>query len=651
MTRQLLSLITLIFASQFLIAQNSFNQFVYFPSDGAALDVEDKNELNSIIEKSNAFTTYKIQIIGHTDQDGTDNYNSKLAKKRALAVKKYMLANGISKKHLNISAHGEKMLLSNGDDGASKSKNRRVEIIVDYKVLNSTEELISNISEVQLQTKEIDPTEENTITLAKGSIIDIPANSLVFQDGSIPQGKITIQAKETFTYADFINQDLHSSSKGAILETGGMVYIEAKAEGKEVFIKEGAAVEITYPEQEVKEDMQLFYGEGGHDDELDWVLDDNEISLKNKALPTDLKEILAYELAPVEKPQIGFGKMLAYPNLPRQPYDAREPKLPVKENLDLGLTKFQNSFMSKEKKERKRNALFDKKIKEYNKALVKYEEGHEKYLKKLAIYEVKKPQVEAAQQLWKEEMDMRLDSIYAYKKKRRVYVENERMQDALRYVKKVYGKKSDPEIFSTFYKISSGEVEVKKLSAEATHRIVFGKEFIRVVRMKGLDIRHIDKRLERSNTEYLKMIKYIDTKNFEKAFAKNGTMKAKNLNQYVASINQFGWINIDRFLKMGRGMLAGVRIPNESITTKFYCIFKESRSILQASFKENGFKFNNLPKGQAYKIIGIKLENGKPKMAVRDFTLTKFMNIRMDFRDVDLEEMKEEFAGLESFSM
>jgi hypothetical protein len=38
-------------------------------------------------------------------------------------------------------------------------------------------------------------------------------------------------------------------------------------------------------------------------------------------------------------------------------------------------------------------------------------------------------------------------------------------------------------------------------------------------------------------------------------------------------------------------------------------------------------------------------------MAVRDFTLKESMNIRMDFRPVDLEEMKEEFAGLESFSM
>jgi hypothetical protein len=138
-----------------------------------------------------------------------------------------------------------------------------------------------------------------------------------------------------------------------------MVFIQAKSNGEELFFKEGSAMEVTYPEQEVKEGMQVFYGETGHDAEMDWVLDDNEVSLKNKELPTDLKEILEYELMPIEKPQIGFGKMLPYPNLPRQPYDARKPKLPVKENLDLGLTKFQKSFMSKEKKERKRNTLFD----------------------------------------------------------------------------------------------------------------------------------------------------------------------------------------------------------------------------------------------------------------------------------------------------
>ena len=431
-----------------------------------------------------------------------------------------------------------------------------------------------------------------------------------------------------------------------------MLYIEATQNDQELFFKEGSAMEVVYPEQEVKEGMQLFLGETDHDEAMDWVLDENEVRLQKKPLPFDLKYLLEYKLPEIEEPSISFSKMISYPSMPRKPYDARQPKLPIKEKINLALTKGQKIFMSKKKKEAKREMLFNKKVKRYEKDLEQYEEAHAKYLIKKAAYDEAVPLVKQAQEDWKKEMNKRLLKIYTFKIKKKDYVHNFRMQNALRYVKKNYGKKPDEVLFKIFEQIYFGDIEVRKIKKDAAHALAFGKELDRVIKMNELKGSHLDiNYYTGSNIEYHKIVSSIKRKLIEDEFAQTGTMKARNINNYIASVNQFGWINVDRFLKFDKNMLASVRIPNQQITTKYYCILKESRSILRPVFSKSGFNFATLPKGQAFKIIGIKLDNGKPQMAVREFSLNKAMNISMEFTDISLEEIKEEFAGLESYSM
>ena len=646
-------LVALVFIANASFAQQQSKTFIHFKSDRFDLNSDAKNSLDQLIKKSSTSADYTISIIGHTDQDGSLEYNEQLAKDRVQAVKAYLLYHKLDSKKINTIAKGERELIAKGEDDSSKSKNRRVEILLEYVQLENMEELLSQVNNGNdVQKHSIDPSIVNTLDLSKGSSVTIPANSLVFKDGSPATGKITITTKETFTYADFIAADLHSSSKGEILETGGMVYIQATQDNQELFFKEGSAMEVVYPEQEVKEGMQLFTGENIHDNEMDWVLDENDVRLQNPTLPFDLKHLLDYTLPEMEEPNISFSKMTSYPSLLRKPYDARLPKLPIKEKINLALTNGQKKFMSKKKKEARRDMLFKKKMKAYEKDLANYKDAHEKYLIKKEEYDQAKPLVAEAQNLWKKEMNRRLELIYDYKKKKTSYVHHTRMQNAINYVKKHYGKKAEGDIFKTFEKIYFGDIEVKKFKKEALHAMAFGKELQTVIDLKGLEGRHLDKNyFKGSNIEYFKLIGKIEAKEMEALYAKTGTIKAKNINKYVASVNQFGWINIDRFLKMDKEMLASVRIPNQNITTKYYCILKESRSILQPKYSKSGFSFNALPKGQAFKIIGIKLDQGKPQIAIREFSLNKNINISMEFRPVTLDEIKDEFAGLESYSM
>ena len=70
----------------------------------------------------------KIQINGHTDSIGTEAYNLDLSKRRAQAVKDFLvLTCGIQANRLTIVAHGESQPLYPND--TENEKNRRVEFV------------------------------------------------------------------------------------------------------------------------------------------------------------------------------------------------------------------------------------------------------------------------------------------------------------------------------------------------------------------------------------------------------------------------------------------------------------------------------------------------------------------------------------------
>jgi TonB family protein len=66
--------------------------------------------------------------------------------------------------------------------------------------------------------------------------------------------------KEYYSIGDALLANLSTMTKSELLETGGMVYLEATANGEACALKEGAAVRIGFPCREKKAGMQLFNG-------------------------------------------------------------------------------------------------------------------------------------------------------------------------------------------------------------------------------------------------------------------------------------------------------------------------------------------------------------------------------------------------------
>ena len=128
---------------------------VFFGFDSFELSENAKEKLNGLAAILNRFPTLEIQIIGHTDAIGKEDYNKQLAKKRAIAVVDYLQSEGIDNNRLSTMSKGEtdpvamNRTAENRDTPKGRALNRRVHfnvsapngIVIELEKINVPEEL------------------------------------------------------------------------------------------------------------------------------------------------------------------------------------------------------------------------------------------------------------------------------------------------------------------------------------------------------------------------------------------------------------------------------------------------------------------------------------------------------------------------------
>ena len=98
----------------------------------ASLRPESTNELERLTKLLNDVPTLKIEISGHTDSKGADDYNKKLSDNRAKSVVDYLLKTGIATDRLTYKGYGEEQPVASNDTEEGRQQNRRTE----FKVLS-----------------------------------------------------------------------------------------------------------------------------------------------------------------------------------------------------------------------------------------------------------------------------------------------------------------------------------------------------------------------------------------------------------------------------------------------------------------------------------------------------------------------------------
>jgi len=105
---------------------------IYFAFDKFSIDATNQEKISAAAKIGKEVASdYSVKLEGNCDEWGSDEYNFALGLKRADAVKKSLVAEGIDAKRISMVSYGESNPVCNDKTQACWAKNRRV----DFKLL------------------------------------------------------------------------------------------------------------------------------------------------------------------------------------------------------------------------------------------------------------------------------------------------------------------------------------------------------------------------------------------------------------------------------------------------------------------------------------------------------------------------------------
>jgi outer membrane protein OmpA-like peptidoglycan-associated protein len=84
-----------------------------------------------------AYPSLKLEVEGHTDSVGTDEYNIKLSENRATSVRNYLVEQGINTSFITARGFGKSQPVATNGTAAGRQQNRRVELVVSGDVIGT----------------------------------------------------------------------------------------------------------------------------------------------------------------------------------------------------------------------------------------------------------------------------------------------------------------------------------------------------------------------------------------------------------------------------------------------------------------------------------------------------------------------------------
>jgi outer membrane protein OmpA-like peptidoglycan-associated protein len=110
---------------------------VLFDFDKYTLKPDARERLAKISGIVLAYPDLKLQVEGHTDSIGSDEYNQTLSEKRAQSVQGYLVSSGVLPDHISSTGLGKADPVADNGTAAGRQLNRRVDMVVSGDVIGS----------------------------------------------------------------------------------------------------------------------------------------------------------------------------------------------------------------------------------------------------------------------------------------------------------------------------------------------------------------------------------------------------------------------------------------------------------------------------------------------------------------------------------
>ena len=101
---------------------------VTFATNQATISAPMRNVLDGVAQSMNNYPNSLIDVMGHTDSTGGEQYNLDLSRRRAESVANYLVSQGVSRARIETIGYGEQYPVADNGTESGRAQNRRVEI-------------------------------------------------------------------------------------------------------------------------------------------------------------------------------------------------------------------------------------------------------------------------------------------------------------------------------------------------------------------------------------------------------------------------------------------------------------------------------------------------------------------------------------------
>lgn len=661
------------------IAQSSQTQIaVYFDKSQSELTSNAQKNLSQTLQSIRNIEEYAVKIEAHTDNDGSLAYNQLLSERRANAVYEFLLLQGMNTQDLQIVAQGETNPAFSNQTKTGQQQNRRVDVFFITKAsLQQTARTTPKMSSFQdLQKLTTSNTQQSftvsiqkkqTIEARKGTKVTIPSNAFTLEDGSLlpPNARVEIQIQEAISLEDMLLNNLSTMSGDQMLETAGMVQIEANYQGKSLQLAADKNIEVQVPKSNLsaskQKEMELFYGVSQDNGVMDWKPTNRKVktTAPHPIVEIDITELEGFNLPNPQMPKLGV--LLRNENQsitkPKKPYKPRTPIAPNRENFTYRSSGLKKVLSSKKKKEQVAEERYQQALKKYEESMVSYQERSEHYEKAIKKYNIDIEKYRQAifsdKDLMKHNMRV-VDTLYvemfAYNeylhvraclKKLKDYISRkgltskkpETVYDNLYSQIKVANVKIDKSIIAERLGISE-----KQLSEQfsAYYQQKNNGNAYKAISAPAYKIKGLDKVLTALNSKYYEQKETM------------GIYTNEDFGYFTATVSQLGWINIDRWREKPP-MQQVMVMAKKDINTRFFAISHQFNSCFSVQQRmKDGKLVVDLPVGEQFSIIGLRIENQKFQMADKSFEVTSNeVKVPLQFENKTLADLKQRIRDIE----
>ena len=108
----------------------SLPEAITFPVDSAQVRPDIRQDILAIARNLQEFPNNTVQVIGHTDNTGSQAYNQDLSERRAAAVASILRNGGVPGRRIAAFGVGENQPIASNSTAVGRQQNRRVEIVI-----------------------------------------------------------------------------------------------------------------------------------------------------------------------------------------------------------------------------------------------------------------------------------------------------------------------------------------------------------------------------------------------------------------------------------------------------------------------------------------------------------------------------------------